>query len=102
MATTPRCLCVILTLWMVSSRPSASILPGASASGAWWGTPASKILAKRADQARRTADFKGAKAYYRQGYEDAALRHDERAIVGDTAIQIYPAEVRAAAEIAKL
>jgi CHAT domain-containing protein len=77
-----RCLCVILTLWMVSTRPSASILPGASVSGAWWGTPESRNIAKQADTARRTGDFSGAAPYYRLGYEDALRRHDERAAVG--------------------
>ncbi len=78
---TNRCLCVILTLWMVSSRPSASILPGAS-SGAWWGTPESKKLAKQADNARRAGDLDGAEVYYRLGYDDAVRRHDERAVIG--------------------
>jgi tetratricopeptide (TPR) repeat protein len=81
MVTTHRCLCVILTLWMVSSRPSASILPEASF-GAWWGTPESRIIASQADKARRAGDFSGAEAYYRQGYDDAVRRHDERAVVG--------------------
>ena len=76
------CLCVILTLWMVSSRPSASILPGASASGAWWGTPESKQFAKQADNARRNGDLSRAEALYRQGYVDAERRYDERAMVG--------------------
>jgi CHAT domain-containing protein/tetratricopeptide (TPR) repeat protein len=82
MATTPRCLCVVLTLWMVSSRPSASILPGAPVFGAWWGTPESKKIAKQADNARRSGDFTAAEAHYRQGYQDALRRHDERAMVG--------------------
>lgn len=81
MATTHRCLCVILTLWMVSSRPSASILPEASF-GAWWGTPESRIIARQADKARRAGDFSGAEAYYRQGYDDGVRRHDERAVAG--------------------
>ena len=82
MATTSRCLCVILTLWMVSSRPSASILPGASASGALWGTPTSPKFAKLADRARRAGDLTAAEAFYKQGYDDAARRHDQRAMVG--------------------
>jgi CHAT domain-containing protein len=79
---TSRGLCVILTLWMVSSRPSVSILPGASVSGAWWGTPESKTIAKRADNARRAGDLAGAEIYYRQGYDDAVRRRDQRAMVG--------------------
>jgi CHAT domain-containing protein/tetratricopeptide (TPR) repeat protein len=82
MATFHRCLCVILTLWMVSSRPSASILPGASASGAWWGTLESKKIAKQADGARRAGDLTAAEAYYKLGYDDAVRRGDERAMVG--------------------
>src|SRR5271165_4920365 len=77
-----RCLCVILTLWMVSSRPSASILPGEPVFRAWWGTPQSRKIANQADKARRAGDLAGAGSYYQQGYEDAAHRHDERAMVG--------------------
>jgi CHAT domain-containing protein len=77
-----RCLCVILTLWMVSSRPSASILPGAPSFGAWWGTPESRKIARQADSARRAGDLVAAEAYYQQGYEDAVRRHDQRAMVG--------------------
>ena len=77
-----RCLCVILMLWMVSSRPSASILPGAPSFGAWWGTPESRKIARQADGARRAGDLNGAEAYYRQGYDDAVRRHDQRAKVG--------------------
>jgi CHAT domain-containing protein/tetratricopeptide (TPR) repeat protein len=82
MATFPRCLCVILTLWVVSSRPSASILPEESSFEAWWGTPDSHKIARLADKARRAGDISGAETYYRQGYDDAVRRHDERAVVG--------------------
>jgi CHAT domain-containing protein len=67
---------------MVSSRPSASILPGAPYFGAWWGTPGSRIIARQADNARRAGDLVGAEAFYRQGYGDAESRRDERAKVG--------------------
>jgi len=77
-----RCLCVILTLWMVCTRPSAAILPGAPSFGPWWGTPESKIIAKQADSARRAGDLTAAEAFYRQGYDDAVHRRDERAMVG--------------------
>jgi CHAT domain-containing protein len=82
MATLPRCLCVILTLWVVSSRPSASILPGASAFGEWWGTPQSRAIARQADDARRAGDLAASEGYYRQGLNDAVRRRDERAMVG--------------------
>jgi CHAT domain-containing protein len=82
MATIPRCLCVILTLWMVSSRPSASILPGAPVFGAWWGTPESRNIARQADSARRSGDLTAAEAFYKQGYDDAVRRRDEHALVG--------------------
>jgi CHAT domain-containing protein len=82
MATIPRCICVILTLWMVSSRPSASILPGAPSFGAWWGTPKSRNIARQADGARRAGDLTAAEAFYKQGYDDAVRRNDERAMVG--------------------
>jgi len=67
---------------MVSTRPSASILPEASAFGAWWGTPESKKFALQADNARQAGDYSRAAAYYQQGYADALRRHDEIAIIG--------------------
>jgi len=79
---TNRCLCVILTLWMVSSRPSASILPGEPVFRAWWGTPESREIARKADKARRAGDLARAETYYKEGYDEAARRHDERAMVG--------------------
>jgi len=67
---------------MVSSRPSASILPGEPSFGAWWGTPESKKIARQADSARRAGDLKAAEACYRQGYDDAVRRKDQRAMAG--------------------
>lgn len=81
MAAIPRCLCVILTLWMVWQSPSPPIRSEAPDFGTWWGTPESKIIARQADKARRTGDLVSAESYYRQGYEDALRRHDERAAV---------------------
>jgi len=78
----PRSLCVILTLWMVSSRPSTSILPGTPVFRAWWGTPESREIARHADAARRTGDLDAAESYYQEGYEDAVRRKDEWAMVG--------------------
>jgi CHAT domain-containing protein len=67
---------------MVSSRPSASILPGAPYFGAWWGTQESRTIARKADNARRGGDLVHAEVYYRLGYDDASRRRDERAKVG--------------------
>jgi CHAT domain-containing protein len=67
---------------MVSSRPSASILPGAPLFGAWWGTPASREIARQADSARRSGDLARAESLYKSGYEDAVLRRDQKAAVG--------------------
>lgn len=82
MATLRRCLCVILTLWMVWQSPSPPIRSESPDFGTWWGTPQSKIIAKQADKARRAGDLVSAEAFYKQGYEDALRRHDERAAVG--------------------
>lgn len=82
MAILPRCLCVILTVWMVCSRPSTATRHEAPAFEAWWGTPESRKIAQQADYARRRGDLKSAESYYTIGYQDAIRRHDERAIVG--------------------
>lgn len=78
----PRTLCVILALWMVSSRPSTSVLPGTPVFRAWWGTPSSHEIARKADAARRKGDLDAAESYFQQGYKDAVCRRDEHAIVG--------------------
>ena len=91
---------MILTLWMVCSRPSASTQPEAPAFGAWWGTPDSRKIARQANDARRAGDLNEAEIYYRQGYDDGARRHDERAMVGYlngiAAVQLTQLRYRAA------
>ena len=97
-----RCLCVILTLWMVWQSPSPPILPEAPDFGAWWGTPESKTIAKQADKARRSGDLTSAERFYKQGYDDAQRRKDERAMVGYlngiAACQLTGSRYRAALE----
>ncbi|HVO99424.1 MAG TPA: CHAT domain-containing protein [Bryobacteraceae bacterium] len=82
MAILPRCLCVILTLWMVWQSPSPPIRSEAPDFGTWWGTPESKNIARQADKARRSGDLVSAESFYKQGYDDAVRRHDGRAAVG--------------------
>ena len=76
MATLPRCLCLVLTLWMVSSRPSAAIGIESLDSGSWWHSEASKALEKAARQYWNTRNFSAAEQIYQQGYEEGARRHD--------------------------
>jgi len=102
MATFDRCLCVILTLWMVWQSPSPPIRSEAPDFGRWWGTPESREIARKADKARREGDLASAESFYKAGYEDALHRHDERAAVtylnGIAACRLTGLRYRAALE----
>jgi len=75
MATLPRCLCLFLTLWMVSLRTSRAIKAGSSDSS-WWGSEASSAFTKAARQFRNAGDFSAAQRIYEQGYEEAKKRQN--------------------------
>jgi CHAT domain-containing protein len=68
------CLCLVLTLWMVGSRPGAAIKAGSSSSS-WWGSQASLPIQEAAARYRQAGDFAAAERVYQQGYEEAK-RHD--------------------------
>jgi CHAT domain-containing protein len=69
-----RCLCLILTLWMVGSSPGAAVRPR-SLSSSWWSSQASLPIQQAARRYRAAGDFAAAEKLYQQGYEEAQ-RHD--------------------------
>src|SRR5713101_6270497 len=75
-----RCLCLILTLWMVGSSPGAAVRTGSPYSSSWWGSQASLPIQEAATRYRRAGDFEAAERLYQQGYEQAR-RHDTYAMV---------------------
>jgi CHAT domain-containing protein len=75
MGTSPRGLWIVLTLWMVVLRPSATVPPGTPASG-WWGTPESKALQKNVGQHLRSGNFAAAEADFEVCLAGARQWHD--------------------------
>src|SRR5712691_9002477 len=69
-----RCLCLVLTLWMVGSSPGAAIRTGLPHSSSWWGSPASSRIREAARQYRVAGEFAAAERLYQQGYEEAKQR----------------------------
>jgi CHAT domain-containing protein len=79
MAALPRCLCLILTLWMVGSRPPATIRIGSTDSDPWWGTKEAREIRQAAERFRAARNFAAAEAADRHGLDLARQRHDDRA-----------------------
>src|SRR5262249_47008465 len=69
-----RRLCLILTLWMAGSRPSAAIRNGSPESDPWWGTKDAQEIKRAADRARQAGDFAAAESLILRGYELAIRR----------------------------
>src|SRR5712692_399182 len=81
MATLAGCLCLCLTLWMVGSRPSASIESRSILSGSWWGAQASGGIKKAGRQHWDARNFSAAERLYQTGYQEALRHHDIPAII---------------------
>jgi CHAT domain-containing protein len=79
MAALPRCLCLILTLWVVGSRPSATIRTGSNESDPWWGTKEAREIRQAAERFRAAGNFAAAEAADQHGLDLARQRHDDRA-----------------------
>ena len=76
MAALPRCLCLILTLWMVSLRPAATLRTGSNDASLEWRTKEIPRISSAAQQYRVAGNFAAAEALYQQGYQQAQLHHD--------------------------
>src|SRR6266851_4192028 len=81
MATLAGCLCLGLTLWMVGSRPSASIESRSILSGSWWGSQASVGIRKAGRQHWDARNFSAAERLYQAGYPEALRHHDSPAVI---------------------
>src|SRR5690348_12898930 len=75
MAASPRCLCLVLTLWMVALRPSATI-PSGSPSSRWWGTKESVRIQDAVRKEIQAGHFRAAEALFQECAGDAARQSD--------------------------
>ncbi len=77
----PRCLCVVLTLWMAASRPSAAARFGRSGPSLWWGTQDESKIRQEALKYRQAGDFASAEQAYEKGFHRSLELRDELAAV---------------------
>lgn len=77
MGTLPRCLCLILTIWMAGSRPSAGLRNGSPESDRWWGTKDAQRIRSVIAQARASGDFSTLEQAAAEG-STLALRRNAR------------------------
>ena len=102
MAGVPRCLCLILALLMVGSRPSAIIGTGSMDSDPWWGTKEAHEIRRAAEQSRAVRNFAAAETADQRGLALARRRHDDRAafvyLASIGAVRLEQSQYRAALE----
>lgn len=102
MANLPRCLCVVLTLWMAVSRPSAAARFGRSSLSLWWGTQDESKIRQEALKYRQAGDFASAEQAYQKGFRRAVQLHDDlasvRYLTGAGACQVLEFRFREAFE----
>lgn len=75
MATSPRCVCFVLTLWMAVLRPSAAIRSGTPDSF-WWGTKESVQLQDAIRKQLKAGDFAAAEALFEKCVTEVVGRRD--------------------------
>lgn len=76
MATFPRCLCLVLTLWMVASGPSATVQSGSPISR-WWGTKESVQIQDGVRRQIQAGNYSAVEKLFRE-YRTAAARAGDR------------------------
>ncbi len=79
MATSPRCVCFVLTLWMAVLRPSAAIRSGTPDSF-WWGTKESAQLQDSIRKQLKAGNFAAAEALFQKCLAEVVGRHDRIAV----------------------
>ena len=95
MAPLPRSLCVLLILWLASSRPSAASRSESSNSPEWWGAADFSYIKKSAEQLRRDGDYPALEKLYRHGIAEARRVGDPHAQIsywtalGNTYVFLY-------------
>ncbi len=75
MATSPRCLCLVLTLWIAVLRPSAAVRTG-SPDSVWWGTKESARLQDSIRKQIKTGNFAAGEALFDKCLGEALRRGD--------------------------
>ena len=75
MGTVARCLCLILTLLIAGSRPSAGVRNGTPESDPWWGTQDAKNIRRAIEQARASGDYSAVEQAAQKGYDLAMQAH---------------------------
>ncbi len=68
MGTVARCLCLILTLSMAGSRPSAGFWSGSPDSDPWWGTQDAKDIKRALERFRYSGDYVALERSAERGY----------------------------------
>jgi CHAT domain-containing protein len=74
-ATSPRCVCVVLTLWMAVLRPSAAVRSG-SPDSFWWGTKESAQLQDLIRKQLKAGNFAAGEALFQKCLAEVVGRHD--------------------------
>src|SRR5215469_7641363 len=80
MAASPRCLFLVLTLWMVALRPSATI-PSGSPASRWWGTKESVQIQDAVRKEILAGHFHAVENLFRECRSDATRQGDRVAAV---------------------
>ncbi len=71
----PRGLCVILTIWLAVTRPSAANRTESPHSSAGWGIPEFEEIAREGPELRRRHAYAAQEELYQQGIAEARQRH---------------------------
>ncbi len=95
MATSPGCLCLVLTLWIAVLRPSAAVRTG-SPDSVWWGTKESARLQDLVRKQIKTGNIAAGKALLDKRQAEAMLPRDQ---AGLAAIYLMFASVPALCSI---
>jgi CHAT domain-containing protein len=74
-ATSPRCVCLVLTLWMAVLRPSAAVRSG-SPDSIWWGTRESAQLQDSIRKLLRAGNYAAGEALFQKCLAEIVGRHD--------------------------
>ncbi len=95
MARFPRSLCILVTLWLVWSKPSAASREESSHSSQWWGAEQFSSIEKSAKQLRVSGNFPALEQLYAQAVEQSRRVGNPKAQVsyltalGNTYVYLY-------------
>src|SRR6185437_8079983 len=102
MAASPRCLFLVLTLWMIATRPSA-VIPSGSPVSRWWGSKESARIQERVRKLIQAGKFDAVDASFQECKGDAARARDRvatiRCLIGQGGARMAAYDYRGALEI---